>query len=119
MDDWDNPRSPRIFATGASRDTDEGKLDFEGFLCPLVLERYAEHMHKNRSMSDGSTRASDNWQNGIGRDVYMKSMWRHFFAVWKTQRGWDNEDIEAELCSLMFNVCGMLHEVLKARKESL
>ena len=29
----------REFATGASRDTDAGKLDLEGFLSPLVLER--------------------------------------------------------------------------------
>jgi hypothetical protein len=115
----------RAFNTGATRDTDEGKLDFEGFLSPLVLERYAEHMHVARKMPDGAMRASDNWQLGIPLVVYMKSMWRHFFAVWKLHRGLKVtevvrgetivKDIETELCALRFNVDGMLHEILKAK----
>lgn len=71
----------RTFDTGATRDTDEGKLDFEGFLSPLALERFAEYMNKHRQQSDGSLRDSDNWQKGIPVKQYMKSMWRHFFAV--------------------------------------
>ena len=70
----------RKFESGATRDTDEGKLDFEGFLSPLVLERFARYMHKNRVQSDGSLRDSDNWQNLFGEDHYavcMKSLWRH------------------------------------------
>lgn len=106
----------RAFATGATRDADKGKLDYEGFLSPLVLERFAQHMHAARKMADGTMRESDNWQLGIETDVYMKSMWRHFFAVWKTHRGWDTDDIEAELCALIFNASGMLHEILKAKK---
>ncbi|KKK53952.1 hypothetical protein LCGC14_3089650, partial [marine sediment metagenome] len=31
----------RTFDSGANRSSEEGKLDFEGFLSPLVLERYA------------------------------------------------------------------------------
>ena len=46
----------RTFDTGASRDTEAGKLDFEGFLSPPVLERYAEYLNKHRVMADGSTR---------------------------------------------------------------
>jgi hypothetical protein len=103
--------APRVFETGANRDTDEGKLDFEGFLSPLVLERYAQYMHKNRKLKDGSLRDSDNWQKGIPIPVYMKSAWRHFFAVWKSYRigNISSED----LCALMFNIMGMLHELLK------
>ena len=108
----------RAFATGAIRDTDKGKLDYEGFLSPLVLKRYAEHMHAARKMADGTMRESDNWQMGIETDVYMKSMWRHFFAVWKTHRGWDTDDIEAELCALIFNASGMLHEILKSKRNA-
>jgi hypothetical protein len=68
----------RTFSTGATRDTDEGKLDFEGFLSPTVLKAFAEYMHEKRKMPDGSLRDSDNWQRGIPVDAYMKSMWRHF-----------------------------------------
>ena len=121
------PQGVRAFGTGATRDLDANKLDFEGFLSPLVLERYAEHMHKARRMPDGSMRESDNWQLGIGRGVYMKSMWRHFFGVWKLHRGLPVtevvngetivKDLETELCALIFNASGMLHEVLKAKKN--
>ena len=33
----------RQFETGAIRDDDEGKLDFEGCLSPLALEAFAEY----------------------------------------------------------------------------
>jgi hypothetical protein len=112
----------RKFTTGATRDTDEGKLDFEGFLSPLVLERYAQFMHKNRFQSDGNLRDSDNWQKGIPLTAYMKSGWRHFFAWWKGHRACDfalvgnYPNVEDEVCALIFNANGYLHEILKAKK---
>ena len=119
-------KSVREFGTGATRDLDANKLDFEGFLSPLVLERFAEHMHKARKMPDGSMRESDNWQLGIPMGVYIKSLWRHFFAVWKLWRGLPvtevvrgetiEKDLETELCALLFNASGMLHETLKAKR---
>jgi hypothetical protein len=102
----------REFHTGATRDTDEGKLDYEGFLSPMVLRRYAEYMHKNRFQADGKVRASDNWQKGMPKDVYMKSMWRHFHDVWTAHRN-EDDDIEEPLCALLFNVMGYLHEEMK------
>jgi hypothetical protein len=96
----------RYFDTGATRDTDEGKLDYEGFLSPLVLKRFAEYMHKCRKQTDGKLRDSDNWRKGIPRAVYMKSMWRHFFSVWNAHRS--GKDCQEELCALLFNVMGML-----------
>jgi hypothetical protein len=120
------PQGVREFGTGATRDLDANKLDFEGFLSPLVLERYAEHMHKARRMPDGSMRESDNWQLGIPVPVYMKSLFRHFFSVWKLFRGLPVtevvkgetivKDLETELCATLFNASGMLHEVLKAKR---
>ena len=101
----------RKFQTGATRDTDENKLDYEGFLSHKVIKRYAEYMHTHRKQADGQLRASDNWQKGIPKDAYMKSMWRHFFEVWEAHRE-DKEKQEA-LCALLFNVCGYLHEELK------
>lgn len=104
----------RQFETGATRDADDSKLDYEGFFSPLVLERRAEYMHKNRIQKDGQLRQSDNWQKGIPFAAYMKSLWRHFFAVWRGHRSGD--DIEEELCAVMFNAEGYLHELLKAKR---
>lgn len=105
----------RKFESGATRDSDETKLDYEGFLSPLVLERFGQYMNKHRKQADGILRESDNWQKGIPLAAYMKSMWRHFFDVWKSHRsGGDNQ--EEELCALMFNAQGYLHELLKIKK---
>lgn len=108
------------FESGATRNTDDGKLDYEGFLSPLVLERYAIYLHKNRHCRDGSFRASDNWQLGIPFDSYMKSGWRHFVAWWKEHRAGTglSEVAQDALCAVIFNASGYLHEVLK-RKAGL
>ena len=105
----------RTFETGATRDTDEGKLDYEGFLSPLVLESYAQYMHRNRLQSDGSLRDSDNWQKGIPIEEYMKSKWRHFIHSWKLYRkGKECSDcLIQSLNAELFNTMGMLHELLK------
>jgi hypothetical protein len=109
----------RYFDTGATRDTDAGKLDFEGFLCPFALECYAEYMDENRVQSDGKLRDSDNWQKGIPKDQYMKSAWRHFHDWWKIHRGGKAYDIRGErtlkqsIGGLLFNTFGYLHETLK------
>lgn len=101
----------RHFKSGAIRDDDNNKIDYEGFLSPLVIERFGQYMHKHRIQADGKLRDSDNWQKGFGKDVVMKSMWRHFFSVWKAHRqGVDNQE---ELCALLFNVMAYLHEELQ------
>lgn len=101
----------RTFESGATRDLDTSKLDYEGFLSPLVLKRYAEFMHKNRVQRDGTLRSSDNWQKGIPKDVYMKSLFRHFFDSWDGHRSGDIQ-VE-ELCGVLFNAMGYMHELLK------
>lgn len=111
----------RKFDTGATRDTSVGKNDYEGFLSPLVIERFGDYMTKHRKQSDGSLRDSDNWQKGIPKSAYIKSAWRHLIDVWHVWRGYKrfdkqrNEEITMEeaLCALFFNVQGLLHEVLK------
>jgi hypothetical protein len=106
----------RQFETGATRNSEEGKYDYEGFLSPLVVERFAEYMHKHRVQADGKLRDSDNWQKGMPRDAYMKSGYRHFFDWWKEHRGHaSREGLEDALCALLFNVQGYLHEVLLKR----
>jgi hypothetical protein len=106
----------RQFASGSTRDDDADKLDFEAFLSPLALRRYAEYMHANRKLPDGTLRAGDNWQQGIPQDVYMKSLIRHVFAVWDVHRGYRHpEEMENDLCGVVFNTMGLLHEVLKEK----
>ncbi len=115
----------RTFAKGATRNSAEGKFDYEGFLSPAVLKAYASYMHTHRKQADGKLRDSDNWQKGIPKDVYMKSMWRHFFDVWYMHRGYkaesveDGHDITKEeaLCALLFNVMGYLYEELEHAEQ--
>lgn len=106
----------REFESGATRNLDEDKLDFEGFFCPLVFEEFAKYMHKNRLQVNGELRDSDNWQKGIPIRAYMKSLYRHFFDTWKNYRGYKTpEDQITNLCGLIFNAQGMLHELLKSK----
>ncbi len=130
-DMWEeNPRkafhqslSPvRSFESGATRSSDKGRIDPEGFLSPLVIERFCEYMNKHRLQPDGTIRGSDNWQKGIPQDTYMKGMWRHFLHLWTRHRGYTVKDplatdnIEEDLCSIIFNAQGMLFERLKETK---
>ena len=103
----------REFDSGATRDDETGKPDYEGFLSPLVIEAYGEYMQRHRVQADGSTRDSDNWQRGFGLPVLMSSAWRHFFSWWKAHRGYPTkEPIEDSICALIFNASGYLHELL-------
>lgn len=106
----------RTFSTGATRDSDDSKVDYEGFLSPLVLRRYGEYMNEHRVQANGEIRESDNWLKGIPKDAYIKSMWRHFVDVWSRHRGYEvstGENLQEELCALLFNVMGYLHEEIK------
>lgn len=108
----------RKFSTGATRNEDQSKYDFEGFLSPLVIERFGQYMHKHRKQADGKLRNSDNWQSGIPLDSYMKSGWRHMHDWWMEYRGYGSrEGLEDALCALMFNVMGFLHETLKKNRK--
>jgi hypothetical protein len=106
----------REYDTGATRDDNENKLNYEGFLSPAVLQRFAEYMHEKRVQPDGKMRSGDNWQKGIPRADYMDSMWRHFMDVWMMHRNvgdWEAGDLEESLCALMFNVMGYLFDELE------
>ncbi len=107
----------RNFKSGATRNSDQDKYDYEGFICPLVMERFGEYMHKHRKQADGKLRDSDNWQNLFGdkhEDVCMKSAFRHFHSWWKAHRGYKTEEsIEESICALIFNAQAYLHKKLK------
>lgn len=113
----------RIFESGATRSPDVGRYDPEGYLSPIVLERFSEYMNAHRVQSDGSLRDSDNWQRGMTRDSYMKGLWRHLLHLWTRHRGYKvmdpkaAADAEEDLCALLFNVQGMLFEILKDKRR--
>ncbi len=117
----DKEKIMRKFDTGATRDSEGGKLDYEGFLSPQALKRYAEYMHKHRTQADGNVRDSDNWQKGIPIVVYMKSMFRHLIELWTAHRLRKNNPGDRgaatteqdALCAIIFNAFGYLHEHLK------
>lgn len=109
----------RVFSTGATRDTATDKPDYEGYLSPLVIQRFGQYMLKHQKQSDGTLRDSDNWQKGIPKNVYMKSAFRHFIDMWKEHRGIATPDgVEDNLCALIFNISGYLHEYLKSKKDN-
>ena len=90
----------RAFQTGATRDLEINKPDYEGYLSPLVLRRFGLYMARHQQTAAG-LRASDNWQLGIPKPVYMKSGWRHFMDWWLAHRGQlSRAELEEALCGL-------------------
>ena len=113
----------RTFQTGATRNIDNNKYDYEGFISPAVEHRFAQYMHSHRKQKDGSIRASDNWQKGIPEDVYMKSLIRHIMDLWLLYRGGKPIDPDTGgvsnkqdlLCAIKFNVNGLLFEDMEEK----
>lgn len=113
----------RQFQTGATRDTDNGKLDYEGFISPLVKRAYAKYMHKcrTRNVPEGQKlRDSDNWQKGIPQEVYAKSLIRHveeFGIIFDGYVAYDEKGKEISLDdvlgAILFNAMGYWFENLK------
>lgn len=112
----------RKFETGATRDTDTGKLKYEGFLDPLVEKRFAQYMHLHRVQKDGSLREPDNWQKGIPLPAYADSLVRHVMDFRLHYDDYPDEsvdpDIESVLCAIIFNARGFLFEILKAKRAN-
>ena len=111
----------RTFESGATRDTSQGKLDFEAILSPMVLLRYVQYMDKHKEQANGEMRPGDNWQQGIPKDAYIKSGYRHFMDWWMLHRGVEggiSEDIEEILCALIFNAQGYLFEILMEKSNT-
>ena len=107
----------RIFKTGATRDTEKNKIDYEGFLSPIVLKAFGEYMDKHRIQKDGKIRESDNWQKLFGEDHYnvcAKSLLRHTMDFWLFHRGFKGrETIIDALCGIIFNAQAYLYKLLK------
>ena len=111
----------RKFKSNASRDTDEGKIQYARHLSPEALKAFCEYMHKHRKI-DGGLREPDNWKKGFPKQSFMDSGFRHQMEVWRLHelrktRGWliikEKEELKDALCGVWFNCMGFLHEELK------
>lgn len=111
----------RTFHTGATRDTSMDKLEPYGFISPIVMYRFSQYMHKHRLQKDGTMRSSDNWQKGIPVSVYIHSLIRHVLDLWMVVSGHsarfdpDVQNVEEIACAILFNVQGLLHELIQGR----
>lgn len=111
----------RKFKSGASRDTNEGKIEYARHLSPEVIKFFCEYMHKHRKLPGGSLRDPDNWKKGFPKQSYVDSGFRHFMEMWllhekrKTKKltQKESEEFKDALCGIMFNAIGHLHEELK------
>lgn len=112
----------REFETGATRDTDKGKNDYEGYLSPLVVKAFGDYMTKHRVQADGKLRDSDNWQRSFGKNhfsVCIKSAWRHFLDWWMEHREFPSRGgLDEAICGLLFNVMAYYHQYLKEKKQN-
>lgn len=112
----------RQFKTGATRNNADNKLDYEGFINPIVEWAFAQYMHKHRLLEDGTMRASDNWQLGIPQQELMKSAHRHWQDLRLIQRDYtvgENGKVVSKLDALLglkFNVDAMIFDELKNNK---
>lgn len=109
----------RTFASGATRDTGEDKLEPWGFTSALVEQEYSEYMHSHRIQSDGEKRASDNWKKGIPVEAFHDSLSRHILDYKLIQEGFPQKartpDLMETLLAIKFNVDGLIHELAKER----
>ena len=114
----------RMSESGAIRNSDVGKIRYQGALSPLVLEAYGKYIEKHSLLPDGTRRDNKNWQKLFGtpqehRDVCIESAWRHFIDVLMEHDGYDSRDgIDEALGGLMFNIQAYWFSILKERREN-
>ena len=101
----------RQFESGATRDSNEGKLAYIHFMSPHVLTEYCSYLERHRETPNGK-RGADNWKAGIPIPVYMESMHRHVHEAWTQFE--EGRDIELDTISaIIFNAMGMMYERLR------
>lgn len=101
------------FATGAIRDSQDGKPDFFETQSMLAWWRYAQYMtEKKKKYGEG------NFKKGITKESYLKSAFRHLTKMMIIEDckkyGWPvpewAESREDHPCGLLFNTLGYMHE---------
>jgi len=109
----DKKKTIRTFKSGATRDTEENKHDYEGYIHPINTKRFGEYMSKHQKQANGELRDSDNWQKLFGDtpekhcNVCIKSLCRHLEDLRLHHRGWGHEareSIEDAIQGIKFNI---------------
>ena len=114
----------RMSESGAIRNSDVGKIRYQGALSPLVLEAYGKYIEKHSLLADGTRRDNKNWQKLFGtpeehREVCIESAWRHFIDLLMDHDGYESRDgIDEALGGLMFNIQAYWFSILKERREN-
>ena len=113
----------RMSESGAIRNSDIGKINYQGALSPLILEAYGKYIEKHSNLPDGTKRNNKNWQNLFGtpeehRQVCIESAWRHFIDLLKEHDGYNSQDgIDEALGGLMFNIQAYWFSLLSDKKN--
>lgn len=113
----------RMSESGAIRNSDIGKINYQGALSPLILEAYGKYIEKHSLLPDGTRRNNKNWQKLFGtveehKEVCIESAWRHFIDVLMEHDGYESRDgLDEALGGLMFNIQGYWFAELKERLE--
>ncbi len=108
-------KAMRKFSTGAFRDNDVHKINIIGSFSPLVIRRFAEFM-RDHNIKDGEfIRDEGNWKKGMPTQSYFESKARHYLNTWITHEGYEDGDIEDQLCADLFNTMGHLQNILVKR----
>jgi len=67
----------RLFKSGATRSSNEGKIEYFGFRHPLTELSFGKYMLKHQKQEDGNMRSSSNWWNGWDESISIQSLVRH------------------------------------------
>jgi hypothetical protein len=102
------------FKTGAIRDSQEGKTDYNETISWTALNRYARYMTGKKAKY-----GAGNFKKGIETWSYVQSMLRHVDKWMRNtyEEGNDEKD-EDHLSAIVFNVFGIMHneEMAKLKK---
>jgi len=94
------------FATGAIRDSQEGKPDYVETLSYTALNRYIRYMTGKKAKY-----GAGNFKKGIPIESYEKSLMRHIDKYMRNKYEYgDDEKDEDHLGAIIFNVFGIMHE---------
>ena len=119
-------KTHRIFDTGATRDSNQGKLEYSNYIHPFADYSFAEYM-KSKQLIGWEYRRWDNRQKGIPPESLLESLVRHieilklltkgytvvetqgtawtkmYVYKWDDKIVWDHKDMISELNAIRFN----------------
>ena len=94
------------FASGAIRDSQNGKEDYIETISWTAMKRYAQYMTSKKSKY-----GAGNFKKGIDIESYEQSLLRHVQKYLANKyEGGTIETNEDHLSAILFNVFGIIHE---------